>query len=548
MSEFRVHPFRVRYPYSDAISQHRAHVALLTGSVIFAVSVVVIALMLTRPTQNPGGVIIAIAPVWAVIGVNIVLFQTGRLYAASVLLVAALMVGLAINVWAFGLGATTLLPFALVVALSVALLGTREGLIALGIAGLLVGVALYAQLQGAIQRTYEPVAEVVYSFAYLLVLTQIIGLSTATLKSALAGTVRTASRLRAAAQASAAIAAERSLDALLRESVAQVREGFGFYHAQVFLISEDGAFAVLRASTGRVGRRMLARGHRLEVGSHSVVGRTALLNEPVLASHTDPVHRPNPLLPDTRTELGLPLRVGDRLVGVLDVQSTEENAFSPDDVASLQALANQLAVAIENLRLLEDTRAQLADKQRALEETQARLREAERQNQYLTGEAWGRYLSGRGLDLLGYDWQAGQLARREHWSSGMAAAMSEGRVLVRQEDGRQVLTVPVAMRRRALGAVELVNALGHRWDDEHVELAQEVVNRLVLALETARLTEDAQRLAERERAVNAVSAELQGVQDMAGLLTRAATEIRLALGAQATTVRLGGAHAETAEP
>ncbi len=158
-----------------------------------------------------------------------------------------------------------------------------------------------------------------------------------------------------------------SLETLLTRAVQLIRERFGFYHATVFLLDERGEYAEARAATGEAGRVMLRSGHKLRVGSRSVVGQTVARGEPVVVNdvRVNPIHRPNPLLPDTLAEAGFPLRVGDRVIGVLDVQATRTYAFTPEDVQVLQLLADQLAVAVENARAYELARRALQDMRRA---------------------------------------------------------------------------------------------------------------------------------------------------------------------------------------
>ncbi|HEY58769.1 MAG TPA: GAF domain-containing protein [Anaerolineae bacterium] len=178
---------------------------------------------------------------------------------------------------------------------------------------------------------------------------------------------RRAQELQTAAEIARDTSSLQSLDELLARAVNLIRDRFGFYHASVFLLDETGEYAVVRESTGEAGAEMKRRGHRLRVGSRSVVGQTADQGQPVVINDVlqSDIHRPNPLLPDTRAELGLPLKVGDRIIGVLDVQSTEVNAFTEDDVQVLQILADQLAVAVENARAYELSQRALEELRRA---------------------------------------------------------------------------------------------------------------------------------------------------------------------------------------
>jgi len=160
-------------------------------------------------------------------------------------------------------------------------------------------------------------------------------------------------QLQAAAEVGRAATSILNMELLLARALELIRERFGYYHASIFLLDEAGTYAVLRESTGEVGALLKARGHRLAVGSNSIIGWVTANRRPRIASEVgkDPVHFKNELLPDTRSEAALPLLIGDRILGALDVQSRDANAFNQADIEVLQILADQLAVAIENGRL-----------------------------------------------------------------------------------------------------------------------------------------------------------------------------------------------------
>jgi len=145
------------------------------------------------------------------------------------------------------------------------------------------------------------------------------------------------------------------MDTLFSRTVNLIHDRFGFYHAAIFTIEETGFNAVLKSATGKVGEEMLQRRHSLPVGSRSIVGTVSSSGEPLVVNNTatDAIFRPNPLLPDTRSEAAIPLRIGRRMVGVIDLQSKENDAFKQDDIGVLLALADQVAVAIDNARSYE---------------------------------------------------------------------------------------------------------------------------------------------------------------------------------------------------
>jgi signal transduction histidine kinase/DNA-binding response OmpR family regulator len=148
-------------------------------------------------------------------------------------------------------------------------------------------------------------------------------------------------------------------DLMLDKAVELIKERFGFYHVQIFLIDEAGQFVVLYKSTGEAGRKLLAANHKVAVGSQSVIGQVTHLRKPVVARSTDSVepnaaYKRNEFLPDTQAELAIPLQVGDSLIGALDVQSILPNAFTDEEISTLETLATQLAVAIQNAQAFKE--------------------------------------------------------------------------------------------------------------------------------------------------------------------------------------------------
>jgi signal transduction histidine kinase/CheY-like chemotaxis protein/HAMP domain-containing protein len=185
-------------------------------------------------------------------------------------------------------------------------------------------------------------------------------------------------------------------DGLLRQTVDLVRDRFDLYYVGLFLLDEEQRFAVLRAGTGEAGQQMIAQGYKLEVGGDSMVGQCVARGEARIVDMGEQVVRfHSPLLPDTRTEIVLPLRSRGRTIGAMTVQSVEETAFDEADRAVMQTMADQVAVAIDNAQLLAQTQAALEETARAQESAekakekaeQAR-EEAEAANKALEGQMW----------------------------------------------------------------------------------------------------------------------------------------------------------------
>ena len=180
-------------------------------------------------------------------------------------------------------------------------------------------------------------------------------------------TQRRARLLEATAQVGRSVTSILDADALLKETVNILCDAYGFYYAGIFLVDATGDWAVLRAGRGEAGAEMVAEGYKLKIGGQSMVGmaiaeRRALFAQDV---NEEPLHFKNPHLPLTLSEMALPLIVGTgtqaRIIGAVTVQSKEESAFTGEDMTTLQTMADQLAIAIDNARLLKDLEATHAE-------------------------------------------------------------------------------------------------------------------------------------------------------------------------------------------
>jgi len=185
----------------------------------------------------------------------------------------------------------------------------------------------------------------------------------------LAETRRRADQLETAAQVSRASISVLDPDELIVKTVELIRERFDLYYAALFLVDESGRWAMLRYATGEAGRTLMERQHKLEVGGRSMVGTAVSHRQARVALDVgrEAVRFANPLLPDTRSEMALPLAVGDTVLGALDVQSIRPNAFSDADVTVLQTMADQVATALQNARLYAAAQQELAERKRAEE-------------------------------------------------------------------------------------------------------------------------------------------------------------------------------------
>lgn len=325
---------------------------------------------------------------------------------------------------------------------------------------------------------------------------------------------RRAAQLEALAQVMQTILSVRDLQELLPRIAAVISEKFGFYHVGVFLLDEAGEYAVLSATNSEGGKKMLDRKHRLRVGAEGIVGHVTSTGQPRVALDVgkDPVYFNNPDLPETHSEMALPLQNEDRTVGALDVQSKEIGAFTDDDLRMLSLLAKQVSLAIENARLFDETRIALT--------------EAEAISRQFTRETWGRLPVEH--NLVGY-----------RYTVGGASPLNERIDITDLEKGRSPskamevaqVSVPIELRGEIIGTLVVQSPSIEGLNQDQLDLIKAVAERVALSAENARLFEETTRRAERERLVSDITSKVRSLNDPQAMIQAAVEELRKALGA-----------------
>jgi GAF domain-containing protein len=332
--------------------------------------------------------------------------------------------------------------------------------------------------------------------------------------------------LEAAAQIAREAAAIQDVGHVLEETVRLISDRFGFYHAGIFLLDEAGEYAVLRAASSEGGQQMLAHGHRLQVGRQGIVGYVTGQGHPRIALDvgTDAVFFNNPDLPNTRSEMALPLRARGEIIGALDVQSTEPAAFSDEDVAVLQTLADQVAMAISNAGLFQQVQESLEAERRAYG-TASR-------------EAWEELFYTQPNLGQRYDPQ-GILPTDGRWREEMKLAAQKGETVPGEAGALPTIATPIKVRGQVIGVLD-----AHKpddagaWTPEEIALLETLTDQLGIALESARLYQDAQRRAIREQMIGEVTARMRETLDVDIVLQTAVRQIGEALGLHEVTIRL----------
>ncbi len=311
---------------------------------------------------------------------------------------------------------------------------------------------------------------------------------------------RRSRQIRTAAEISRAITGVLNPQALLQEVVDLIKERFGLYYAGVFLVDEQRRFAVLHAGTGEEGRAMIQAGHKLPIGESSMVGWTILNRQARIALDVgkDAVRFANPYLPNTRSELALPLISGERVLGALTIQSELPSAFDEDDIIILQNISDTLAIALENARLFTELESNLDEIRRL-------------HGQYLQG-VWSQRPGG---------------PQEAEFRLGPGAEEAEELT---------ALEIPLTLREQIIGQLTLEGST--EWTPEERALIESIATQAALALENARLLEESQQMALQERLIAEITSKIWSSPNTDLILQTAVKELGRALRADEATIEL----------
>ncbi len=284
---------------------------------------------------------------------------------------------------------------------------------------------------------------------------------------------------------------------LLNHAAYLISDEFECYYTAVFLIDATDQWAELKAATGDAGRVLIENKHHLNINGKNAIGLVIRTRQARIFPDpgADSVRFDNPLLPYTRAQIVLPLSIGDRVIGAIELHSTKENAFARQDVDAYQNMANQITIAIENSRLFTEA-------QQSLSEMSAT------QQQYLQG-AWLSLATDQKLEY--------------------AVGDSE-------TPGKQELEVPLTLRDQIIGRINMLNA--NDWTPEQKNLIESVAVQAALALENARLVEESQSIAMRERLVNEITSKVWASTTIDSILQTTVRELGRALEAAEVNIEV----------
>ncbi len=332
-------------------------------------------------------------------------------------------------------------------------------------------------------------------------------------------------QLKAAADVGKAITSVRNLSELLQQTTVLINERFNYYHVGIFLLDERKEYAILSASNSEGGKSMLEKKHQLKVGETGIVGYVTQNARARIALDvgTDAVYFDNPDLPSTRSEMALPLVASGQILGALDVQSTQPQAFSDEDVATLQILADQLAVAIQNANLFNET-------EKALEAARQVYGD-------LSRDAWRKVL--RSQPRIGFLATPPGIIQTENevLEPSLSKAFETGDI-VYNDDGLTI-SIPIKVRGQSIGAIRLKKPeISEAWTQDETNLAISLSDQLSGALESARLYRESQQRAARESLVSDISARISATSRVESIIRETVQELGQTLGNATVTFQL----------
>ncbi|MBL8103024.1 MAG: GAF domain-containing protein, partial [Anaerolineales bacterium] len=324
------------------------------------------------------------------------------------------------------------------------------------------------------------------------------------------------------------IAIIRDMDTLLNVSANLIKERLNYYHTGIYLVDERGEYALLRAASSVAAEKLLSSKYKLRVGKTGLVGNVTSTGQAYIASDVglDAVHFGNPLLPDTRSEIALPLRSRSITIGALDIQANYPNAFDEQDIQTLQILADQLAAAIENAQLVQ--------------QVEGALNELTRSNRTQTQQIWQSTIDEKAIPAYEYDGLqinaipkniAPELLKKLKEGNPVVVSRQSDRTSAELTKSTNTLLIPLTVLNQVVGVIGLEQEdASHKWTEEEIAVAQAAASRAALTLENARLLEESQRRASKERTILESTARIGSAINIDNILQATAEELERVLG------------------
>jgi GAF domain-containing protein len=375
-------------------------------------------------------------------------------------------------------------------------------------------------------------------------------------------------QLKTAAEISRDVSGSLIVDELLLKSVNLIRDQFDFYHAAIFLVDKSSEYASIREASGNVGAQMKAVGHKLKVGSNSIIGYVTSKGEPLIVNDTNrsPIHLPNPLLPETRAETGIPIKVGERIIGMLDVQSKRPYTFTEENVKILQIVADQIAVAFVNSELFADAQERLSQ-HRLLHHVTTAAASSTTIEEALNSAVQGLQvtLGGDQISILLADRESKMLEVKSAigypddevfsvkipFNAGITGWVAANRQPLRINDVtkdtryisinnrvRSEMAIPLIYRNDVLGVLNVESTQAEAYSENDEEMLGTLGGSLAAIIAHSRLLEQFRQQGEFDRLLYEITTKIRRTSNINTILETTANELNKTIGARRAIIKI----------
>jgi GAF domain-containing protein len=330
-----------------------------------------------------------------------------------------------------------------------------------------------------------------------------------------------------------------NLEALLRSAVDLIRDRFVFYHVQVYIVDEHATSASLAASTGEIGDKLLLRRYRVPINNSTIIGRVIQKGEPEFLTSADIATAPVEGAPRQSRgfEYALPIKEGEEIIGVLDVQALRPDAFGDVEQQALQVMSGQLATAIRNAKLFQSQEQNILENKKLFLETKTNLSEIQRLNRQLTRQSWDEYLSSRRI-IDGVTLDGDAFRPRADWTERMREASQRRRAMHEQTYSGITIAAPIELRGEVVGALEIEVPHDVNLEDM-LDMLRPISQRLAISLDNARLFEETQEATAHEPRISEIVSQYQSAGTVDDLLQITLEGLAETLGAEKASIRIG---------
>lgn len=541
ITRIRKQLFSVRHTYTNPLDRQRAQVLLFLNLALVLITLASIVVLTIPSFLNSGQLdvsglfssLVVVIASWA----SYQLIQSGRLKQAIWIVLLAITLG-TLSAIVFSGGDTPSISTSLIIFLPVPIvvagvLLNRRGLIMITLLVLVV-VTVSAIAESTAQTatgivsangiTTDFIAIVLSILSILVVLLAFLG----TLQNIANESFEIGAQRQRISKMGLELGLINNETQLLDTAITKARQIFGQRFIEIYLLNEEGN---LTLPSGGGQRRTAIRSIDTNIVAEAARSRmlltTSLQDDPARHTH---------MAASTSHDLAVPVMVNNNVMGVLDIQDV--NAFSHNEQDTLQQLADQIALALQRVRIETDLQARVDDQEGTINRLQTQLADFSRSQQQNVNEVWGSYIQGRGRQAIGYnlDQNSATPVHATDLPGALANTLKTGQLEVTTQGNEQIVNVPIKFRDTNLGAMSFSIPAGQSLSDRQIEVATTVAERLALALENTRLFEQSQSQALRERKASEVSTALIGATDVRVVLNMAAEQFKDALGAVNTRI------------